>query len=101
MAARSDAILLEKRKGIAYITFNRPKVLNAFRPMDYYLLDDLVNDCDQDPKVRAIIFTGKGQPPKEVPNTAEVKKLVSGNPNTIGYIEKSAVDSSVKVVWSE
>lgn len=48
-----------------------------------------------------IIFTGKGQPPKEVPNTAEVKKLVSGNPNTIGYIEKSAVDSSVKVVLSE
>lgn len=48
-----------------------------------------------------IIFTGKGQPPKEVPNTAEVKKLISGNPNTIGYIEKSAVDSSVKVVWSE
>ncbi len=48
-----------------------------------------------------IIFTGKGQPPKEVPNTAEVKRLVSGNPNTIGYIEKSAVDSSVKVVWSE
>lgn len=61
MAARSDAILLEKRKGIAYITFNRPKVLNAFRPMDYCLLDDLVNDCDQDPKVRAIIFTGKGR----------------------------------------
>ena len=48
-----------------------------------------------------IIFTGKGQPPKEVPNTAEVKKLVSGNPNTIGYIEKTAVDSSVKIVFSE
>lgn len=48
-----------------------------------------------------IIFTGKGQPPKEVPNTAEVKKLVGSNPNTIGYIEKSAVDSSVKVVLSE
>ena len=42
-----------------------------------------------------IIFTGKGQPPREV------KKMVSANPNTIGYIEKSAVDSSVKVVLSE
>ncbi|MGL5985396.1 MAG: phosphate ABC transporter substrate-binding protein [Burkholderiales bacterium] len=48
-----------------------------------------------------IIFTGKGQPPRELPNTAEVKKMVSANPNTIGYIEKSAVDSSVKVVLSE
>ena len=48
-----------------------------------------------------LIFTGKGQPPKEVANTAEVKKLVANNPNTIAYIEKGAVDSSVKVVFSE
>jgi ABC-type phosphate transport system substrate-binding protein len=45
-----------------------------------------------------LVFSGKGTPPKEVANSAEVKKLVSTNPNTIGYIEKSAVDSSVKVV---
>jgi ABC-type phosphate transport system substrate-binding protein len=43
-------------------------------------------------------FTGKGQPPKEVGGSADVKKAVAGNPNAIGYIEKSAVDSSVKVV---
>lgn len=61
MSSDNDAILLEKRKKIAYITFNRPEVLNAFRPEDYYLLDDLVNDCDRDPKIRAIIFTGKGR----------------------------------------
>jgi enoyl-CoA hydratase/carnithine racemase len=61
MAKRDDAILLEKRGKIAYITFNRPQVLNAFRPMDYYLLDDLVNDCDRDPRLRAIIFTGAGR----------------------------------------
>jgi enoyl-CoA hydratase/carnithine racemase len=61
MARKNDAILLEKRGRIARITFNRPQVLNAFRPMDYYLLDDLVNDCDRDPKVRAIIFTGNGR----------------------------------------
>ncbi|PRC91297.1 phosphate ABC transporter substrate-binding protein [Solimicrobium silvestre] len=45
-----------------------------------------------------LVFSGKGTPPKEVSSSAEVKKLVSSNPNTIGYIEKSAVDSSVKVV---
>lgn len=48
-----------------------------------------------------LIFTGKGQPPKEVPNSAEVKKLVANNPNTIAYIDKASVDSSVKVVLSE
>ncbi len=47
-----------------------------------------------------LVFSGKGTPPKEVANSAEVKKLVAANPNTIGYIEKSAVDSSVKVVLS-
>jgi len=45
-------------------------------------------------------FTGKGNPPKEIGNSADVKKHVAGNPNAIGYIEKSAVDGSVKVVGS-
>ena len=44
-------------------------------------------------------FTGKGTPPKEYPNSAEVKKVLSGNPNAIGYIEKSAVDPAVKVIF--
>jgi len=47
-----------------------------------------------------LVFSGKGTPPKEISSSAEVKKLVVANPNTIGYIEKSAVDSSVKVVLS-
>ena len=45
-----------------------------------------------------IIFSGKGQPPKEVADSAAVKKLVADNPNVIGYIDKAAVDGSVKVV---
>ncbi|QDX82469.1 hypothetical protein B9N43_15230 [Denitratisoma sp. DHT3] len=44
------------------------------------------------------VFTGKGYPPKEVGNSAEVKKGVASNPGGIGYIEKSAVDGSVKAV---
>lgn len=43
-------------------------------------------------------FTGKGTAPKELGGSAEVKKFVAGNPNAIGYIEKGAADSSVKVV---
>jgi len=45
-----------------------------------------------------IVFTGKGKPPKEFKNSAEVKKAVSENVKAIGYIEKSAVDDTVKVV---
>jgi len=45
-----------------------------------------------------LVFSGKATPPKEISNSAAVKKLVATNPNTVGYIEKSAVDSSVKVL---
>jgi hypothetical protein len=44
-------------------------------------------------------FTGKGTPPKEGQNSADIKKRVAENPKLIGYIEKSAVDSSVKVIF--
>jgi ABC-type phosphate transport system substrate-binding protein len=45
-----------------------------------------------------LMFTGKGRPLKAVADSAEVKKQIASNPNAIGYISKSAVDSSVKVV---
>jgi ABC-type phosphate transport system substrate-binding protein len=45
-----------------------------------------------------IVFTGKGKPPKVMKSSADVKKAVSESVNAIGYIEKSAVDDSVKVV---
>ena len=48
-----------------------------------------------------IIFTGRGQPPKEVSNSDEVKKLVVQNPKVIGYIERSLVDGNVRVLLSE
>ena len=45
-----------------------------------------------------IVFSGKGQPPKEVPDAAAVKKSGAAAPKAVGYIEKSAVDGSVKTV---
>ena len=45
-----------------------------------------------------IIFTGRGQPPKAVPTNVEVRQMIAANPQAIGYIERSAVDSTVKVV---
>lgn len=47
-----------------------------------------------------LIFTGKATPPKAVGASDDVKKAVAANPKAIGYIEKSAVDSSVKVVFT-
>lgn len=45
-----------------------------------------------------MIFTGKGQPPRMVEGAGAVKKALGSNPSAIGYIEKSAVDATVKVI---
>lgn len=47
-----------------------------------------------------LVFSGKATPPKELASSAEIKKFVAANVDAIGYIEKSAVDGSVKVVLS-
>ena len=47
-----------------------------------------------------LIFTGKATPPKEVAASADVKKAVASDPKAIGYMEKAAVDESVKVVFT-
>ncbi|OYO29334.1 phosphate ABC transporter substrate-binding protein [Janthinobacterium sp. PC23-8] len=46
------------------------------------------------------IFSGKGQAPKEVGDSAAVKALVAANPNIVGYVDRDAVDATVKVLLS-
>jgi len=45
-----------------------------------------------------MIFSGKGQPPAELPDDVAVRKFVSTHPGTIGYVDKGAVDSSVHIL---
>ena len=45
-----------------------------------------------------LVFTGKGSAPREFNSAAEVKKAVAADVSAIGYIDKSAVDDSVKVI---
>ena len=47
-----------------------------------------------------LVFTGKATMPKEVGDNAGVKAALAANPKAIGYIDKSAVDATVKVVYS-
>lgn len=47
-----------------------------------------------------LVFTGKASLPKELAGNAEVKKAVAADPKAIGYIDKSALDASVKAVLS-
>lgn len=45
-----------------------------------------------------VVFSGRGMPPRELPDAAAVKKAVAADAKAVGYIEKAAVDGSVKVV---
>lgn len=45
-----------------------------------------------------IVFSGKGQAPRQLGDSAAVRKAVAADPKAIGYIDKSAVDASVKTV---
>jgi ABC-type phosphate transport system substrate-binding protein len=47
-----------------------------------------------------MIFSGKGTAPKEVSSNAELLKLLAGNPAMIGYVDKTAADKTVKVVFA-
>ncbi|WP_269520324.1 phosphate ABC transporter substrate-binding protein [Alteromonas sp. BMJM2] len=45
-----------------------------------------------------LVFTGRGTPPEMISNEEEMLTLVATNPNTIGFIDESKVDGSVKIV---
>src|SRR5262252_5331329 len=55
-----DNVLYEKRSGIAYVTLNRPKVLNALSKKTWEDLRTAFADARDDAAVRGVILTGAG-----------------------------------------
>jgi enoyl-CoA hydratase/carnithine racemase len=53
-------VLYEKRGGIAYVTLNRPKVLNALNTPTWADLRTAFADARDDASVRGVILTGAG-----------------------------------------
>jgi enoyl-CoA hydratase/carnithine racemase len=53
-------VLYEKRGAIAYVTVNRPKVLNALNSQTWQDLQTAFEDAQNDPAVRGVILTGSG-----------------------------------------
>jgi ABC-type phosphate transport system substrate-binding protein len=84
-------------------TFNRKLIDlpegNALRT-DFYK-----KAVDREPaQVKAVwarvVFTGKGQAPLMLPDADSIKKAVATDPKAIGYIDKSQVDGTVKVLMT-
>ena len=56
-----ENILLEKKNSIAYVTVNRPKVLNALNMATMEELRAAFHDIKNDATVRVVILTGAGE----------------------------------------
>jgi enoyl-CoA hydratase/carnithine racemase len=56
-----EAIIYEKKERIAYITFNRPDVLNAVNERMILELDDALTQIETDTELRVLILTGTGR----------------------------------------
>ncbi len=57
---RFDNVLYDKRDGIAYVTVNRPKALNALDTPTWTDLRSAFEDARDDVEVRGVILTGAG-----------------------------------------
>ncbi len=55
-----ENLLYEKKRAIAYVTLNRPKVLNALNQQTWKELRTVFEDARDDPEIRGAILTGAG-----------------------------------------
>lgn len=56
-----QTILYEEKESIAYITFNRPEVGNAFSEDSFREITKALGQASQDAAIRAVVLTGKGK----------------------------------------
>ena len=73
-----ENILVEKKESIAYITFNRPKVLNALNRKTVEELRDALIDAREDASIRVLILTGAGE--KSFVAGADISELAQRTP---------------------
>jgi enoyl-CoA hydratase/carnithine racemase len=59
--ASTEVVLLEVRDGVAFITLNRPRQLNALNSQMRLRLTDALVRCNADPAVRVIVLGGAGR----------------------------------------
>ena len=73
-----ENLLYEKKDGIAYVTLNRPKVLNALNRKTVEELRDALIDARGDDSVRVLILTGGGE--KSFVAGADIGELAQQTP---------------------
>src|SRR4051794_14576600 len=73
-----ENVLYEKKGVIAYVTLNRPKVLNALNKATIAELSEAFNDARDDADVRGVILTGAGD--KAFAAGADIAEMANDTP---------------------
>ncbi len=73
-----ENILFENRDGVAVVTFNRPKALNALNLMTMDELGNAVARVDGDESIRVLVLTGAGE--KAFVAGADISEFKAMNP---------------------
>jgi enoyl-CoA hydratase len=104
--SENDAVLYREADGIAWITFSRPKALNALNPETLHALSDLLDRVKADAAVKGVIFTGTGDAfsagadirllnrstPLEVRDFARLAVAVNHRIETLGKVTVAAIN---------
>ncbi|MGI0086111.1 MAG: enoyl-CoA hydratase/isomerase family protein, partial [Nitrososphaerales archaeon] len=56
-----EKVLLKRENGVAWVTLNRPEVLNACDIGMLKRLQQVMKDVEQDKSVRCVVLTGSGR----------------------------------------
>ncbi len=72
-------VLYEKKGPIAYVTLNRPKVLNALNKATIAELNEVFEDARDDAAVRGVILTGAGD--KAFAAGADISEMAGDTPD--------------------
>src|SRR5438270_13591797 len=73
-----ENLKLEKKNAIAYVTIDRPKVLNALNMATMQELWQVFSDLKEDKEIRVVILTGSGE--KAFVAGADINELAKNNP---------------------
>src|SRR5438067_3073530 len=77
-ASTRENVLYEKKGAIAYVTLNRPKVLNALNKATIAELNEAFKDARDDAAVRGVILTGAGD--KAFAAGADIAEMAGDTP---------------------
>jgi len=101
-ALKLENVLYEKKGGIAYVTLNRPKVLNALNTPTWRDLRSAFEDARDDSAVRGVILTGAGDKAfiagADISELAQITAVAAENASSFGQAVLDLIENLGKPV---